>query len=215
VVFVQPDYPGLADGKAPPGRGVLRSDDQAGVAASVRHLIERGYRRIVYVGAGGSASDLIRRSAAAAALDATGGEPLRVHDAGLAGWRDPSTVAAALAGDRPEAVICYDDKLALALIDALRSTHLDVPADLAVAGFDGIALSGRSRPRLTTVAVPWAELGRRAVEMLVASARDGSMPPSEILPVRLVVRESTPPLEVVTGPRHTPEAAVGAVRGCG
>jgi LacI family transcriptional regulator len=212
VVFAQPDYPGLADGKAPPSRGVLRSDDPAGVTAAVRHLVERGYGRIAYVGAGGTASDLLRRSAASAALQEIVTEPLRIYDAGLAGWRDPSAVAAALAGDRPDAVICYDDKLALALLDALRWTDLRVPADTAVVGFDGIALSGQSRPRLTTVAVPSAELGRRAVEMLVASVRDGSMPVSEVMPVRLLERESTPARDVQR-PTDTAVAVVGKGRG--
>ena len=53
VVFVQPDYPALAAGAEPPDRGVLRSDDDAGVTATVRHLPERGYRRLTYVGASG------------------------------------------------------------------------------------------------------------------------------------------------------------------
>ena len=213
VVFVQPDYPALADGKVPPDRGVLRSDDAAGVTTSVRHLVERGYRRIAYVGAGGSASDRLRRSAASAAVDGLVGEPLRIYDAGPAGWRDPSAVAAVLASDRPDAIVCYDDKLALALLDALRWTDLRIPADMGVVGFDGIALSGQSRPRLTTVAVPSSELGRRAVEMLLASARDGSMPASEVLPVRLLERESTPERALVPEPRDTSGVVVGAAGG--
>ena len=60
--------------------------------------------------------------------------------------------------------ICYDDKLALALLDALRSTRLDVYRDdLALVGFDGIPAARQSRPRLTTVDVPSVEIGRRAV----------------------------------------------------
>ena len=209
IVLVKPEYPRLADGDGPPQRGVLRSDDAAGVAATVGHLVEQGYRRIAYVGAGGGASDLIRRSAAAGMLSSLVGERLRVYDAGLAGWRDPSIVADSLAVDRPDAVICYDDKLALALIDALRMTHLNVPSDIAVAGFDGIAQAGRSHPRLTTVAVPSVDLGRRAVEMLVASARDGSMPASEVLPVRLIVGESTPARDIVSTAPRPPDAVVG------
>jgi len=214
VVFVKPEFRGLADGHAP-DRGVLRSDDAAGVLVAVRHLVERGYRQIAYVGAGGGASDQLRRSAAAAALDSLLGEPLRTYDAGLAGWRDPSMVADALAADRPDAVICYDDKLAIALMDALRLTSLDVPADIAVVGFDGIALSARSRPRLTTVAVPSVELGRRALGMLVASARDGSLPPSEVMPVRLVIGETTPPRQVTTDRRVVSAGVVGTARGRG
>ncbi len=85
-------------------------------------------------------------------------------------------VAERLAADPPEAVICYDDKLALSLLDALRSTRLDVPRDLALVGFDGIPAARQSRPRLTTVDVPSVELGRRAVEMLLASTREGGTP---------------------------------------
>ncbi len=215
VVFVQPDYPRLADGPGPPDRGVLRSDDGGGVATTIEHLMTQGYRRLAYVGAGGTASDRLRRAAAATALEGFVDGRLRVYDAGLAGWRDPSKVADALADDPPDAVICYDDKLAIALMDALRSTVLDVPRDVAVVGFDGIALSGRSRPRLTTVAVPWVELGRRAVEMLVASARDGSMPASEVLSVRLVVGETTPQRTLPAGDRRAPEVIVAGARGRG
>ncbi len=207
VVFVKPDYPRLADGEAPPTRGVLTSDDAGGVAATIRHLVDRGYSRIAYIGSGGGASDLQRRTAAAAALAGLRStEPLRIYDAGFDGWRDASGVAEALARHPPEAVVCYDDKLALALLDALRFTHLEVPDELAVVGFDGIAPAGQSRPRLTTVAVPSVELGSRAVEMLVAAARDGVMPASEAMPVRLVVRDSTPPRAAVVTPGQPAEA---------
>ncbi len=211
VVFVQPEYPALA-AQGAVDRGVLRSDDDAGMTATVRHLLERGYRRLAYVGAGGGPSDLLRRAAAARALDGLADEPLRIYDAGLAGWRDPSVVADELARDRPDAAICYDDKLALALMDALRLTDLDVPADLAIVGFDGIASAGRSRPRLTTVAVPSVEFGRRAVGMLMASARDGMSPLSEVMPVRLVIGETTPQRDVVRRSTRSAEALVRTSR---
>jgi LacI family transcriptional regulator len=213
VLFVQPDYPGLADGKTVPARGVLRTDDADGVRAAARLLFERGYRRIAYVGAGGTASDLIRRAAAASVLDELLDEPLRIYDAGASGWRDPSAIAAELAADRPEAVICYDDKLALALLDELRKRRVNVPGDIAVVGIDGIAPSARSRPRLTTVSVPSLEVGRRAVEMLLASVRDGAMPASEVMPVRLIERESTPPRTLARMARRSAEPAVASVGG--
>lgn len=212
VVFVQPEYPGLAGG-GPPDRGVVRSDDAAGVAATIRHLVERGYRRMAYVGAGGGASDLLRRSAAATTLDDLVGAPMGVYDAGLTGWRDPSTVADALAGDRLDAVICYDDKLALALLDELRRIDVQVPSDMAVVGFDGIVGSARSLPRLTTVSVPSVELGRQAVEMLLASVRDGTLPASRVVPVRLIERESTPARGAGWQAREPAEANAAAASG--
>src|SRR4029079_1721822 len=63
VIFVHPDYPALADGAEVPARGVLRTDDSAGVAATVRHLVERGYRRLTYVGPGSWSSNAWRRAA--------------------------------------------------------------------------------------------------------------------------------------------------------
>lgn len=192
VVFVQPDYPALADGKEPPERGVLRSDDADGVAQAVRHLAAQGHVRIAYVGPASGASGTLRRTAAASTLVELGLPPLRVVETGVDGWRDPSDAAGELAADPPDAVVVYDDKLALALLDALRKRDVEVPRDMAVAGFDGTIPALQSRPRLTTVAVPSVELGRRAVEMLTTGLHDGAMPPSEVLPVSLVVGESTP-----------------------
>jgi len=193
VIFVQPDYPALADGAEVPTRGVLRTDDSAGVAATVRHLVERGYRRLTYVGPGSWSSNAWRRAAATATIEELGHGPIDFIDVAVDAWRDASAVARTLAADPPDAVLCYDDKLALGLLDALRSTNLVVPDDLAVVGFDGIPAARQSWPRLTTVDVPSVEVGRRAVEMLMASLREGRIPPSQVMPVRLVIGDSTPP----------------------
>jgi LacI family transcriptional regulator len=212
VVFVQPDYPALADGGEPPARGVVRTDDAAGVSATVRHLVERGYRRITYVGPDSTASGVQRRTSASETLDSLGLGPLRFLDVGVDGWRDGSSVADQLAADPPDAVLCYDDTLALTVLDALRSTPIRVPEDLAVVGFDGIPAAHQSRPRLTTVDVPSVDIGRRAVEMLLAAGRDGAMPASEVVPVRLVVGDSTPVREAAArGPAS--REMVGARRG--
>ena len=135
-------------------------------------------------------------------------------DTGVDGWRDATAVALELATDPPDAVLCYDDKLAMTLLDALRSTHLDVPGDLALVGFDGISAAHQSRPRLTTVDVPSADVGRRAVDMLVAATREGTMPPSEMLPVRLVIGDSTP-AKTASRRGDAPREMVGSRRGSG
>ena len=214
VVFVQPDYPALADGREAPALGVLRTDDAAGVAASVRHVAERGYRNLTFVGPTTSASGMLRRATASETAESLGLAPLRYIDTSIDGWRDASGVAAELAADPPDAVLCYDDKLALTVLDALRSTRLNVPDDLALVGFDGISPARQSRPRLTTVDVPSAEVGRRAVEMLLSAARDGTMPASEVLPVRLVIGDSTPP-RTSPGRRAAAPEMVGSRRGSG
>jgi LacI family transcriptional regulator len=192
VVFVQPDYPALADGAEPASRGVLRSDDEVGFAVAIDHLVERGYRRIAYVGPGSGSSDALRHAAASDALERHRLGPLGSIATGQHGWRDASPIAEQLAAEPPEAVICYDDKLALSVLDALRSTRLQVPGDLALVGFDGIPAARQSRPRLTTIEVPSIAIGRRAVEMLLGAAKDSEPAPSQVVPVSLVLGESTP-----------------------
>jgi LacI family transcriptional regulator len=207
VVFVQPDYPRLADGGEPPARGVLRSDDAAGFAATVRHLAERGYERIAYVGPGVASSDALRRASVSDTLRELSMPPMRFIDTGIDGWRDASAAAQAVAEDPPDAIVCYDDKLALALLDALRAISVRVPEDVALVGFDGIPPAHQSRPRLTTVDVPSIDLGRRAVEMLLAAGRDGRLPPSAVLPVSLVIGESSPPADSRLNPPSPPAVA--------
>jgi DNA-binding LacI/PurR family transcriptional regulator len=211
VVFAQPDYPALADGAEPPTHGVLRSDDTAGFAAMIDHVVERGYRRIAYVGPGNGASDALRRAAASEALERHRLGPLRFLDSGPNGWRDASMAAEQLAGDPPEAVLCYDDKLALSLLDALHATRLEVPRDMALIGFDGIPAARQSRPRLTTVDVPSVDIGRRAVEMLIGSIRDGGPAASQVVPVRLIIGDTTPPVRArrAPGPMVAPREAAG------
>jgi LacI family transcriptional regulator len=160
--------------------------------AVVRHLFDSGYRRLGYVGGRGNASDLTRRDAIARALETMGPvEPLRVYGAFPRNGDTNEALAAVIAKDRPDALICYDDKLAFQLIDLLREHAIMAPRDVAVVGFDDIPFARMANPRLTTVSQPAVELGRRAAAMLLTAIRTGTMPRSTRLPVQLVVREST------------------------
>ncbi len=96
-----------------------------------------------------------------------------------------------IAADLPEALVCYDDQLALALMNALRDLGVRVPDDVGIVGFDGIPYAAMSNPRLTTVAVPSAEMGRVAAVSLIRAVHDGVLPEGVVLPVGVVVREST------------------------
>ncbi|MGO4680178.1 LacI family DNA-binding transcriptional regulator [Microbacterium sp. 2MCAF23] len=82
------------------------------------------------------------------------------------------------AGRVPTALICANDALAVGAYHALSDAGLRVPHDVSVIGFDGSPLTQAVLPRLTSVALPYEELGRIAAEMLLQDAR-----PS--LPVRV------------------------------
>ena len=89
---------------------------------------------------------------------------------------------------RPDLVLAGNDVLAIGVLNELRRAGLDVPADLAVSGIDDIPLARDVTPALTTMALPFADAGRAALELALDSepARD------VVLPGRLVARASAP-----------------------
>jgi hypothetical protein len=111
------------------------------------------------------ASNTIRAETVAATLRARGIDvPVRAFNGPIDPVRPLGELAAEIAADLPDALVCYDDQLALALMDALRDVGVRIPDDLGVVGFDGIPFAGIANPRLTTVAVPsprWAASRRR------------------------------------------------------
>ncbi len=163
LVFVQPDHRSLFRHDGPRIPGVIQTDDAGGARSAVNHLVDSGYRRIAYVEGGVRASNTVRAEAVARTLKERGIRSApHVYASSGEAWRDPGELAATIAADLPEALVCYDDKLALALMDALRVLGVRIPDDLGIVGFDGIPFAGISNPRLTTVAVPSAEMGLAA-----------------------------------------------------
>jgi DNA-binding LacI/PurR family transcriptional regulator len=192
LVLVWPDHRSLLRRAGPRIPGVIQTDDESGVRAAVDHLLELGCRRIAYAEGGVRASNTIRAETVAATLRDRGiREPMQTFAAPIDAWRAPGELAATIAADPPEALICYDDQLALGLMDALRNLGIRIPDDMGIVGFDGIPFAAISNPRLTTVAVPSAEMGRVAASSLIEAIHTGVMPGGVLMPVEILVREST------------------------
>jgi DNA-binding LacI/PurR family transcriptional regulator len=93
--------------------------------------------------------------------------------------------------ERPQAVFCASDTMALGAIRAAHAAGLRVPDDIAVVGFDDASFASIMEPALTTVRQDKPGLGTAACEALVRIINStGSGPPVVILPTELVVRES-------------------------
>ena len=192
LVLVWPDHRSLPRREGPTVPGVIQTDDASGVRAAVDHLVDSGCRRIAYAESGRRASNTIRAETVAATLRDRGiRAPMRRFPAPVDAWRAPAALAAEIAVDLPEALVCYDDQLALGLMDAFRGLGIRIPDDLGIVGFDGIPFAGISNPRLTTVVVPSAEMGRVAAASAIQAVLDGRLPDGVLLPVEMVVREST------------------------
>jgi LacI family transcriptional regulator len=171
-------------------RGCLRPDEPDGIRLLVEHLVAQGCRRFAFVGADDrGASNAIRKRAVADEVR----RRLGVEPIDAVSWQPDrrAEVAQGLRDAGADAVIGYDDRVALGLLDGFRTIGVAVPHDVAVAGFDGIPFAEISNPRLTTVVQPAAEMGAMAVDELLAAIATGTLAPSRVLPVQLVVREST------------------------
>lgn len=103
------------------------------------------------------------------------------------------------AGDRPTAVTCYNDLVAIGLLRALEELDIAVPEEVSVTGFDNIRTAAYAPVPLTTLGVPTIEMGRKAVEVLTRQieATDGRDPEVVNLEAEMTVRDSTGPVPEV------------------
>lgn len=97
-----------------------------------------------------------------------------------------------LAKEKPDAIVCGNDKTAARLRQTLAHLGKRVPEDVMLAGFDDVQIASIMTPRLTAVRQPCEAIADAAFSALLERMRRPDLQPREILlPVRLVVREST------------------------
>lgn len=169
-----------------------------GMQQATQHLIELGHRRIAFAGrrfGGRVSADRLqgyRQAMQAAGLPVQEEWMLDVPITG-SGGRQGLTLINNMA-QRPTAVVCYNDAVALGVLNELDSQGARAGRDLAVVGFDGIELAAHATPPLTTMAVEPRELGEIASRILLSriTGQDTSEVPKKYFAVpRLVVRESS------------------------
>ncbi|MCA1294797.1 GntR family transcriptional regulator [Paenibacillus sp. alder61] len=96
----------------------------------------------------------------------------------------------------PTAIVCYNDQLALAVLDLLRRQGLRVPDEVSIVGFDDSPLAEASEVKLTSVTHPKMEMGTDAAKWIVAAVEGREQPPQSVVyEPRLVIRSSTAPVK--------------------
>ena len=96
------------------------------------------------------------------------------------------------ASERPTALLCANDMMAIGALEYCRTKGLKVPTDVSVVGFDDVAMAPLLTPRLTTVRQPADEMGMGAAELLIDLIQGETKPDlPQPYPVEVKVREST------------------------
>jgi DNA-binding LacI/PurR family transcriptional regulator len=90
--------------------------------------------------------------------------------------------------NRPDALFCVNDMMALGAIDAARATGLNIPQDLMIVGFDDIVEAARPSYRLTTIRQPIRQMIDEAMILL---AQPAAPPTTRIIRGRLIKRATT------------------------
>jgi LacI family transcriptional regulator len=98
---------------------------------------------------------------------------------------------------RPTALFCANDLMAIGALDAARERKLTVPRDLSIVGYDDQDIARYTHPPLTTVLLPNYEMGRWAADSLIAQVRSNlSSTPVIKMECPLVARDSVAPPQV-------------------
>jgi LacI family transcriptional regulator len=175
---------------------LVRSDDEGGMMQAVRYLLEQGRRRPAYVGGTVHAGPSDLREAgyrrALAEADRTVDEDLVVRGEFT---REAGRAAAEILfgrPDRPDAIACANDLIAIGVLDAARALGLRVPDDLAVTGYDDVEAASLVTPALTTVVNPARQVGRACGEALLRQlTADEAEPPREVVIAQSLVRRES------------------------
>lgn len=187
----------LVTSRTPGRKGSVILDDVAGARLATEHLISLGHRRIALIG-GIPSSDIARRRehGYASALHEAG---LRRREALVRRWGYSPELAAqaaqSLVEARPTGIVVSNVNGAVGALTALRRMAVEVPGDVSVVAYHDEWVAEHTWPPLTTVKMPYYEVGVQAVRLLIAQL-SGS-PPQDIVvtdpaPV-LVQRMSTAP----------------------
>lgn len=178
---------------------VVESDNLVAGADAARHLIELGHRDVGFVlGPRETSTALDRYSGAMAVLRENGADAREEwavwgdysHDGGYSG-----VVRLNALPERPTALICGNDVIAIGALDACEKLQISVPSEMSVIGFDDVPMASWSMVSLTTVRQQIGEIGAKAARRIAMriEGRVGDGVANSVLPTNLVRRATTAP----------------------
>lgn len=174
-------------------QSIVSNDDVYGTHLATRHLAELGHRRVAYIGiSGGGRTNADREKGF---RDEMQQHNLAVDERRLVygaeetpaeGYKAASQLL--LLPERPTAVLCYNDYMAIGVYSALYNAGLKIPAEVSVVGFDDIDLSAYLTPALTTVRQYKSRLGSIVATTMLHQIANLGNPKTQGRPERISIR---------------------------
>ena len=179
-----------------PGLNAVGVDNKEAVFQVVQHLADLGHRRIAILNGHRRSVDGAERYAGFQSAMQRLGLPFAEELVREGVW-EVDIARKEMAGllslsHRPTAVFCANDHMALGVIQAAWDAGLEVPKDIAIAGFDDLEAGRYFTPALTTIHPPLWEVSVQAVDVLMKAIAQPDRPTEQqLLKGRLIVRDST------------------------
>jgi len=174
----------------------IQVESKASIATLVKYLVDRGFRRLAFIGGPSQLTihtNRFNEYCQSLAANQIRLDPILVASADLTSTGGYQAAKWLLwITDPPDAIVCINDETAFGVLHAAREAGRTVGTDLAVAGFDGVQDSKYSQPTLTTVDQPLYDIARQLVRMLISEIAGQPLSERQVIihPI-LQFREST------------------------
>ncbi len=201
ILFLQErNFPFVAFGRSNPDWQFpcVDVDGAAGMQEIVRHLVSQGRRRIAALAwpktsrVGHNRMDGLQAGLHEAGLSLASGMLVRTEGTYQRGLQSTERLLSLPLDNRPNAIVCFNDPMAIGAMHAIQGHGLVVGRDIAVTGFDDMPMAEFLTPGLTSVRQPIWDVGQRVMELLL-DILDNTPPERDriLLKPQMVVRGSS------------------------
>ena len=179
-----------------PGSIVVSSDHEGGTRAATKHLVSLGHKKIGFLRPMDDSGTMTRHLGWKKGLAAIGVNPpdwwsVKAHEISPRGACE-AAMEALQRPDRPTGFVCFNDEMALGLMNAAWSLGIKVPEELSIVGYDDMPSVQSYTPPLTTMKQHSDRLARLAVDELMNCMEGrGIIAGTRMIEATLIVRGTT------------------------